>query len=72
MSQSVVPRAVNMPHMRISYVFFFSPCNQFFHLVLLMVQKLGKYYVLFAWNNKKQWPCITILQLLAAPDEGKM
>ena len=28
-----------------------------------MVQKSGKYCVLFAWNNQKQRPCITVLQL---------
>jgi len=37
-----------------------------------MVQKSGKYCVLFDWNNQEQWPCITVLQLLAAPDEGKI
>lgn len=51
-------------------IFFF--CHQFIHFLLLMVQKSGKYYVLFAWNNQKQWPGITVLQLLAAPDEGKI
>jgi len=64
-----------MPHLCMSCLFVFVCVffwYQFIHFLILMVQKSGKYYALFAWNNQKQRPCITVLQLLAAPNEGKI